>query len=171
MTKKFWMVAMSTILFGLTTTGCPDGDDCASDPSLCDPDSDTDTDAGADADSDADPDTTETGADADTTEDTACPTCPNVTGDWQLTYYSNETHVQWINSLHLDQDGINITGYDEDCEYTGTISEDGTLLSITGDCPPQVLAVTADASAYSWIDGTFSIVGTSATGTWQADRQ
>ncbi len=24
---KFWMVTMSTILFGLTTTGCPDGDD------------------------------------------------------------------------------------------------------------------------------------------------
>jgi hypothetical protein len=93
-----------------------------------------------------------------------------VAGEWSLTYYSNETGVQWINSLHLDQDGINVTGSNEDCAYTGTVSESGTL-SLRGNCPPEVLIVTADASAYFWIDGTFSIEGSRVTVTWQADRQ
>ena len=121
---KFWMATVAAILFGLTTTGCPDGDD--------DYDADADMDADSDAGSDADADTeTDTSEDDGTTDETA--NCPNVAGEWDLTYRNGETGSESHETLTLTQDGCLIIGMDDWCEWSGTISESG-YISVFVDC-------------------------------------
>ncbi len=165
MTKKFCMMVVAILAFGLTT-GCPDGDDCTSDPSLCDPDSDTDTDAGADADADADSDTTED--DADTAE---VANCPNVAGNWALTYRNSETGAEGHYTLTLEQDGCLVIGWDEDCDYTGTISESG-YISLFRDCYSTDRTVTGNFTNPPHMEGEFRAEATPPWGgTWWADPQ
>ncbi|MFA5128851.1 MAG: hypothetical protein WC445_02670 [Patescibacteria group bacterium] len=114
--KKFWMVTMIAILFGLTTTGCPDGDDDYD----TDADMDSDSDAGSDA--DAETDTAEDG----TTDETA--DCPSVAGEWALTYHSDATGFDEHYILTLEQSGCSLSGYDDDGgAFSGTVNEDGSL--------------------------------------------
>lgn len=163
---KFWMVAMITILALGSMTGCPDdGDDCASDPSLCDG-SDPDTDAGADADADADSDTTEN--DADTSEVTSC---PSVAGDWALTYDSSSTTIEEHYNLTLEQDGCSLTGSEEvGGDITGTISEDGSL-SLRRNTGGYIRTLVGNLVSPSQLGGTWEDPALGASSTWYADRQ
>ncbi len=164
---KFWMATMAAILaLGLTTTGCPDGDDCASDPSLCDPDSDTDSDAGSDADADADPETSDDGATDETVN------CPNVAGDWDLTYRESESGMEGHYTLTLEQDGCLLIGWDEVCDYTGSILETG-YVSLYRDCYARDRTVTGNfTQTPPHMTGDWNIEESPPIhGTWWADPQ
>ncbi len=133
---------------------------------ICAVDCGTCPDGGADA--DADSDTTD---DDGTTEEAACPTCPIVTGDWALTYHRNSDGVDYTKSVHLDQDGSLVTGYDEDCEYSGTISESG-YISLFRDCPGIDRTVTGNFTATpTHMEGEWYALDASDSGTWFANPQ
>jgi hypothetical protein len=83
------------------------------------------SDAGSDT--DADPDATDDG----TTDETA--RCPNIAGDWDLTYRNGETGSESHETLTLTQDGCLVIGMDDICEWSGTISEGGSI-SVFVDC-------------------------------------
>ncbi|MFA5128853.1 MAG: hypothetical protein WC445_02680 [Patescibacteria group bacterium] len=154
---KFWMVAMITILFGLTT-GCPDGDDDY------DAEMDADSDAGSDADADADPDTAEDGT---TDESTAC---PNIAGDWALTY-RNDLGYEGYYTLTLEQDGCLVIGLDDLCEYSGTISESG-YVSLFRDCAASDRTITGNfTQTPPRMEGLWDESEGTSHGTWWADPQ
>lgn len=176
------------VLFGMfVSTGCPEGDDdadaacplpCATGYVClygeCVPEG-SDADGGADADdngADGDTDAAEVADDATTDETASCPGCPVVAGDWNLTRRSDATGAEWTTTLHLYQDDGSdiVTGDDEDCDYTSGNITEGGILTLTGDCPPQVEIVNADLSG-THLDGNFRIQETGTTGTWRADRQ
>ncbi|MFA5413267.1 MAG: hypothetical protein WC348_01880 [Patescibacteria group bacterium] len=138
--------------------GYEDCSTCAVDCGSC-------VDGGADADADSDSDTTEDDG------DTACLACPDVTGDWALTYHRNSDGVDYTKSVHLDQDGILVTGYDEDCEYSGTISESG-YISLFRDCPGIDRTVTGNFTATpTHMGGDWYALDASDSGTWFANPQ
>ncbi|MBI5071673.1 hypothetical protein HZB93_02135 [Candidatus Falkowbacteria bacterium] len=163
MTKVLGTMVVAILVLG-SMTGCPDGDDCASDPALCDPDSDTDTDVGADA--DADSDTSED--DSDTAE---VANCPNVAGDWALTYRESESGMEGHYTLTLEQSGCLVTGWDDgDLEYTGTISESG-YISLFGDGYSRDRTLTGNfTQPPSRMEGDWNIEESPPIhGTWWAD--
>lgn len=204
---KFWMVAMIAILFGLTTTGCPDGDscpvnicdvcgngfcgqdeyragtcpeDCGSgfcgdgicdgewgheDCSFCAVDCGSCADGGADADADADADTTED--DGDTSE---VANCPNVAGEWALTYVNTETGGTDHLVLTLEQDGCLVIGLDENCEYSGSVLETG-YISLFRDCYTYDRTVTGNFTSPPHMAGDWYNMTTADRGTWTADPQ
>jgi len=146
--KKFWMVMLAIVacLSAGLQTGCPDGDDdCASDPSLCDPDSDTDSDAGADADADADNDVveddagttpeTDNDADVDADIDGSTTTCD---GGW----LDPATALCWQNPS-LASGPRNPLSWDEAVAYCNSLHESGSwrlptineLRSLVHGCP------------------------------------
>lgn len=163
---KFWTMAMVIVacLSAGIQTGCLEGDD--------DYDGDVDSDAGADsdADSDADADSDTTEDDADTAEDTACPACPNVAGDWALTYHSDTTGADWNCIYTLQQVGSLVTGYNDcdSCEWSGNISESG-YLSTFEDCAGDDSTVTGNLVNPDHLEGEW--YSTRGRGTWYADRQ
>jgi hypothetical protein len=164
---KFWMMVVAILALGLTT-GCPDGDDCESDPSLCDPDSDTDSDAGADADADADSDVVEDDGDTSEVAD-----CPSVAGDWALVYRNSETGAESHETLTLTQDGCLIIGMDDICEWSGTIREDG-YISVFVDCYGESgdRTVTGNFRDPPHMEGGYWVSATPPwSGTWWADPQ
>jgi hypothetical protein len=142
---KFWMTTMVAIMALGLTTGCPDdGDDCASDPSLCDG-GDTASDVGAD------PDTIEEDADPDGGSDTVCPTC-SVAGDWAI-YYENDDSPS---TVRLFQEGNHITGYNLRIgTYDGTITDGHVFIRWTWGSEDHWMDLTGEIISYARMEGTY----------------
>lgn len=157
---KFWMVAMITILTLGSMTGCPDGDDDYD----ADADPDTSEDS-SDADADAETDTAEDDGDTSEVAD-----CPNIAGDWALTYRESESGMEGHYILTLEQDGCFLIGWDDTCDYTGTVAESG-YISLYRDCYHHDRTVSGNFTQTpprmegSWYDDDL------LSGTWWADPQ
>jgi len=159
-------------LLAMTTWGCPDGDDdsdaacplpCATGyvclygdcvPESGDADSD---DTGGDADGDADTTETEDDATEDGTDEGTA-SCPSVTGTWNLTYH-NDDGAEGHYTLTLEQDVCIVVGWDDDCDYSGSISASG-YLSLYRDCNMYDRNVT----------GNFTQTPAHMGGRWDDDR-
>jgi hypothetical protein len=119
-----------------------------------------------DADADADSDTTED--DGDTSE---VVNCPNIAGDWALTYRESESGMEGHYTLTLEQSGCLVIGWDEDCEYTGSVLETG-YVSLYRDCYSRDRTVTGTFQTPPHMQGDWSIEETPPLhGTWWADPQ
>lgn len=160
---KFWMATVAAILFGLTTTGCLEGDDDYD----ADANMDSDMDVGSDADTDTETDTSE---DDGTTDEVA--SCPNVAGNWAMTYRESESGLEGHYTLTLEQDGCLLTGWDEDCDYTGSILETG-YVSLYRDCYSRDRTVTGNfTQPPPRMEGDWNIEESPPIhGTWWADPQ
>lgn len=97
---------------------------CATCPSDCR------TGCSSDADADSDAETDTAGDDGDTSE---VASCPDVSGDWALTYRNTETGAEDHLLLTLEQDGCLVIGVDDNCEYSGSVLATG-YISLYRDC-------------------------------------
>ena len=118
-------------------------------------------DAGADG--DADSDTTED--DGDTSE---VANCPSVAGDWDFVYRQTSTGLEGHYPVTLEQEGCLVTGWDEDCEYTGSVLETG-YISLFRDCYTYDRTVTGNFQTPPHMEGNWYEEATD--GTWRADPQ
>jgi len=94
-----------------------------------------------------------------------------VAGNWALTYRNSEGGAEGHYSLTFEQTGSLVTGYDDQCEYSGTISETG-YLSLFRDCDSIDRTVTGNFTATpSHLEGSWDDLDALSHGTWWADPQ
>jgi hypothetical protein len=93
---------------------------------------------------------------------------PSAEGDWDLTFHNTETGTEEYWSLHLDQSGELLTGYDESREYYGSISNSGEFsLFREGSVTVTMSGSRVNSSR---LEGTWNS-STGSGGTWWADKK
>jgi len=94
---------------------------------------------------------------------------PSVEGEWDATF-RNSTGGEGHYNIHFDQDGELVTGYDDMCEYSGSITTSGYISLFVGECGGPTLTMTGNLVSPTRLEGDW-YSSESDLGTWWADQR
>lgn len=93
---------------------------------------------------------------------------PSVEGEWDLTYRNSETGAEGHYTLDLEQTGSDLIGWDEDCDYTGSILATNSV-SLYRDCGSIDRILNGNLVNPNRMEGNFYTDPPGSSGTWWAD--
>ena len=95
---------------------------------------------------------------------------PSVEGEWDLTYRNSETGAEGHYTLDLEQTGDLLIGWDDVCDYTGSILATGEMSLFRSNCGGITRTVTGNLINTNRMEGNW-YSGPESSGTWWADRR
>jgi hypothetical protein len=95
---------------------------------------------------------------------------PSVEGDWDLTFHNTTTGMEGHFTLSLEQTGDSLIGWDDHCEYTGSILATAEISLFRSNCGSTTYTMGGSRTEPPHLEGTwYNSIGDS--GTWWADRR